>query len=461
MGDPLLIRTIGLFLPITALWLLWIWRKPGRGIATGALLACLWNVPTLLLLHSLAMHFDWWRFGVEGGLFLRIPVDLYLGWVLMWGAVPTLAFPRLNLALVVVIMLAIDFIVMPASAPVVQLSPHWLMGEALGLGICLVPARLLARWTANSRYLAARVTLLALGYMGLTFWVLPALILELTNGSWRSLIERPLWINSLGLQLLAVPAIPGLSAVQEFAARGGGTPIPFDSPKRLVTSGVYAYLSNPMQLSTSLTLIGWGILLESAWVAGAGVVALIFFAGLAAWNEGGEMKERYPEAWNSYRANVRPWWPRWRPCYPRGKVAHSFQPRLYVAESCPPCSALGRWLIRRGPIGLTLIPAEDHPSRDLLRLTYDPRDGTPSEEGVAAFARALEHIHLGWAFVGWTMRLPLVEPLSQLLVDAVGGGPRQIVRRTSKGEEGASGKKEIDNSDHTLISPSTGKKYRR
>ena len=56
-------------------------------------------------------------------------------------------------------------------------------------------------------------------------------------------------------------------------------------------------------------------------------------------------------------------------------------------------------------------------------------------EGVAAFARALEHIHLGWAFVGWTMRLPLVEPFLQLLVDAVGGGPRQIVRRPRQNEE--------------------------
>ena len=46
------------------------------------------------------------------------------------------------------------------------------------------------------------------------------------------------------------------------------------------------------------------------------------------------------------------------------------------------------------------------------------------EEGLAA----LEHIHLGWAFLGWTLRLPLVCPLAQWLVDASGGGPHHVTR---------------------------------
>ena len=447
MSDPLLIRTICLFLPITAVWLLWIWRKPDRRLATGALLACLWHVPTLLLLNQIAMHFDWWQFEAQGGLFLGIPVDFFIGWVLMSGAVPVLAFSRLNLILVLPIMLAVDLVVMPAAAPVVQISPDWLMGIAFGLAISLLPAQLLARWTANDNHLTARVTLVAIGYIGLIFWVLPTLILELTGGSWRPFIERPFWINSLGLQLLAVPAVLGLSAVQEFAARGGGTPIPFDPPKRLVTSGVYAFLANPMQLSTSLALIGWGILLESAGVVGAGVMALIFGFGLAAWSAGEDLSEHFGEAWNLYRRNVRYWWPSWRSWCP--SVQEDLpQPRLYVPEGCLPCSSLRSWITGRRPIGLTVVAAEEHPSRDLLRLTFDPRDGTPPEEGVAAFARALEHIHLGWAFIGWTMRLPLVEPLLQLLVDAVAGGPGQIVRRTSKKEKSASGTEVIKTCTH-------------
>lgn len=290
MNDPILIRTIGLLLPITALGVLWMWRRADHRLITGALLASLSTVPTLLLLNQLGMHFNWWQFEAQGGLFLGIPVDLFIGWVLLWGAIPAFTFPRLNLVLVIAVMLGIDLILMPAAAPVIQLQSGWWLREALGLSISLLPAQLLARWTANDRHLTNRVTILAFGYIGLSFWVLPNLILELTGGDWRSFIERPLWINSIGMQLLALPAVLGLSAVQEFAVRGGGTPIPFDPPKRLVTSGVYAYLANPMQLSTSFALFGWGILLESLWVASAGVMALIFGFGMAAWSAGEDLK---------------------------------------------------------------------------------------------------------------------------------------------------------------------------
>ena len=62
-------------------------------------------------------------------------------------------------------------------------------------------------------------------------------------------------------------------------------------------------------------------------------------------------------------------------------------------------------------------------------MTYDPLDGTAEEDGVAALARALEHIHLGWALVGWTMRLPLVKQLIQITADAVGAAPQPAPRR--------------------------------
>lgn len=58
-------------------------------------------------------------------------------------------------------------------------------------------------------------------------------------------------------------------------------------------------------------------------------------------------------------------------------------------------------------------------------MTYVGYDGTRAT-GVAAFARALEHINLGWAMLGWLIRLPILNPLIQLIVDASGGGPRDV-----------------------------------
>jgi hypothetical protein len=63
-------------------------------------------------------------------------------------------------------------------------------------------------------------------------------------------------------------------------------------------------------------------------------------------------------------------------------------------------------------------------------MTYDPMDGTAAEEGVCAFARGLEHLNLGWAYIGACMRLPLIRNVLQLLCDASGLGPQLIRRRT-------------------------------
>ena len=37
-----------------------------------------------------------------------------------------------------------------------------------------------------------------------------------------------------------------------------------------------------------------------------------------------------------------------------------------------------------------------------------------------------DHVHLGWAALGFFLRLPVVRPLMQLLVDASGGESRPI-----------------------------------
>lgn len=389
MLDSGVIRTLGLFVPLAIAAGLWLWRSPSPAERAAALLATLWNVPALLVVHLFATRSGWWQFDAQEGLLLGLPVDLYLGWAVLWGAIPSLAFPSLHLVLVAAIMLSGDLVFMPVASPAIEVGKNWLLGEVLGLGLCLAPAQLLSRWTSQDNHLAPRVVLQALCFAGLLLFVVPAIILEQTGGSWRPLLDRPAWINGLGLQLLALPVIVGLSAVQEFAERGKGTPVPYDPPKRLVTSGVYAYLANPMQVSMSILLAGWGIFLESALLTTAGFVSLAYSAGLASWDEGGQLAERCGAAWAAYRQAVRPWWPRWQP-YVQGHEGSSggAVARLYVAEGCAQCAELGRWVLRHRPIGLVIVAAEDHPNRDLYRLTYEAGDRSYETEGIAAFARA-------------------------------------------------------------------------
>lgn len=423
--DPyLLVRAASLYVTVVLTVGLWAWRPPSVRRVAGAVLACFWNLPVLLLIHVAAARFGWWEFDARGGLLLGMPVELYLAWAWLWGAAPALAFPALPLAAVVIVALGVDLVLMPAASPVLRLGPAWLVGEGIGLLVGLVPGQLLARWTARDERLTERAVLHALAFGGLLLFVLPAIVIEGSGGHWLNPLARPLWQISLIAQAIAIPALVGLSAVQEFATRGGGTPVPFDPPRRLVTTGVYAYIRNPMQLSAVVLLCLLGCALRNYWVSAAAVMAHFYSAGLAGWDEEEDLRQRFGEAWLSYRRHVRSWVPRFRPWY---RLDH--QPaHLFVAEGCGMCREVGGWFADRGPRQLAIVPADSHPARALTRITYEPGDGSPAATGVEAVARAFEHIHLGWALLGWLLRLPVICPFAQLLVDACGGEARMASR---------------------------------
>jgi protein-S-isoprenylcysteine O-methyltransferase Ste14 len=400
------------------------WRRPSSQQIGGAVLAAIWNVPILLALNVAAGPLGWWQFDASGGLLLGVPVDLYLSWAWIWGAVAALACPRLPLAFVVALALAFDLVLMPAAAPVLRPGPSWLIGEALGLAVGLVPGQLLARWTARQERLAGRVILQACAFAGLLFFVIPATAIEGSGGRWLNPFERPAWQLSLIVQILAVPAVLGLTAVQEFATRGAGTPVPFDPPGRLVTTGVYAYIRNPMQLSAVVVLFLLGVVLDNLWVSAAAIMAHFYAIGFAGWDEDEDLKRRFGSEWVAYRSRVRHWWPRARPSYRPDEPSA----RLLVLASCDMCREVGRWFRDRGARSLLIVPAEGSLADSLTRITYKPADGSPDVSGVEAIARALEHIHFGWAMLGWVLRLPGVCQCAQLLVDASGGEPRNLPR---------------------------------
>jgi len=419
MDRTFIIRALSLYAPVCACFAVWNWRRPAGAEATGALLATAWNVPALLALNSLASWFGWWHFHVQGAVFLGTPVDLWLGWSALWGAFAVLAFRRTPVWITCCFFASFDILVMPLCSPVVSLGRGWLIGEFLGLALCVVPAHYFARWSKARSHTGRRAAMQFVVFSSL--FVIGVLVAQ-------SVSQHPIAIN-LGkrstqfmLQLLFVIALPGLSAVQEFAVIGNGTPLPYDPPARLVTSGIYAYIANPMQTSTILLLLAIALALHSLWLLGAGVVAIIYCAGLAAWDEDSDLQQRYGAAFSEYRLHVRNWVPQWRPFIGTA--------RIYVSADCFKCSQMGSFLRELRPVNLETVPAEEHPSRDLQRMTYESSGGAVEEQGIAALARALEHVNFLWAFAGMTLRLPLVNALLQKIVDASGGGPFQVTRRS-------------------------------
>jgi protein-S-isoprenylcysteine O-methyltransferase Ste14 len=360
-------------------------------------------------------------FASGGVLFCGMPLELYLGWVLLWGVLPQMVFPRLGVGWSAVVMVGVDLVAMPLCGAVVRLGPRWLMGEAVAVVVVLVPALCVARWTREDRCLAIRAGMQVM-MAGMWFlYVIPELAFALRpGGGWRALMELSSWKRQVGLQVLMVMAVPGLGAVMEFAERGLGTPIPYDPPKRLVTSGIYRYIANPMQVSCAMVMLGWAAMLRSGWMAVAAVGSVVYSAGIAEWDEGQDLAERFGAEWREYRAAVRNWWPRWRP-YCAGRAA-----RIYIAASCGPCSELRAWLESRAPLGLEILDAEMLPSGSIRRMRYEMGDGSGAVDGVRALGRALEHLHLGWAVAGAALRLPGVWWGVQLLMDASGLGPRLL-----------------------------------
>jgi protein-S-isoprenylcysteine O-methyltransferase Ste14 len=430
---PILIRGCCLLLPIVLCLALVVLRQPSKKLVIGALLASLWSLTSLVALQSLVDYFHWWQFEAQGGVFFGIPVDLLVGWSLLWGAIPLFISIYLRLPVWLVIMLVFDLFFMPLCAPVLQLNKNWVIGELVFLIVCFVPAQLLGRWTIEGRKLFVRAFLQLICFSILFLFILPLIIFGQVGGDWKIMSTRPFWLNSLNIQLLAIPALLGVSALQEFALRGYGTPLPYDPPKRLVTSGFYRYVSNPMQVSMMLVLCGYGIMLNHFWLFFSGLVAFAYGIGLAGWDEKQDLSLRFGQDWVNYRKQVKNWIPLWRPW--QANIASTSEgqalplAKLYFDEGCNQCSQLAEWFKVRTPIGLSLIPAQDHPKQDLRRLTYDPCDGTSEEEGICAFARGLEHINFAWAFIGAFMRLPLIHQFIQLISDVTGGEPRQVCRR--------------------------------
>ncbi|MGG5260177.1 methyltransferase [Phycicoccus avicenniae] len=355
----------------------------------------------------------WWIFAPAPTTVLGMPVETSLGWALVWGALPVLAGGRpvlwwLGLAWV-------DVLVVPQLDPLVALGDGWLVGEAVLLLAVAAPALVLGWATFERRWLGARVVLQGLVFTGLFGWVAPTLALARDGLVWRDVLDHPMPVRVVLLVALVAFGVPTLAAVAELWRVGRGTPFPWDPPARLVTTGPYAYLHNPMQAGTVALLGVLAAAAGSVALALGVLVALVFSVAVAEPHERSGLAARWP-GHAAYRASVRGWLPRWRPVVTTPAT-------LWVSRSCGLCRSTGDAVRGLGPRGVVLGPAEEAPVR-LTRMRFS-EEGF-EDRGVAALARALERVSLPWAWVGWLVRLPMLDRAVQVVADACGLGPRDL-----------------------------------
>jgi hypothetical protein len=80
-----------LYVPVAIAAALWLHRPPRAGERAGIFFAFTWCAVSLLAVHAAALRFDWWRFDATGPGLFGFPVELQIGWAILWGVLPALA----------------------------------------------------------------------------------------------------------------------------------------------------------------------------------------------------------------------------------------------------------------------------------------------------------------------------------------------------------------------------------
>jgi protein-S-isoprenylcysteine O-methyltransferase Ste14 len=139
---------------------------------------------------------------------------------------------------------------------------------------------------------------------------------------WTSFVPR--WVagndafgevRPLGWIVIALGVVIAFWCALEFAWRGIGTPAPFDPPRRLVITGLYRWVRNPMYVGLGVILLGEAItfprltttmliMIAALWLA-----TTLFIIGF----EEPVLRSKFGDDYTAYCRHVRRWIPRLRP----------------------------------------------------------------------------------------------------------------------------------------------------
>ena len=120
-------------------------------------------------------------------------------------------------------------------------------------------------------------------------------------------IEFLRWV---GAALIVLGLFPLLSSFTRFALDGLGTPAPIAPPAKLVVTGFYSRVRNPIYVALLTILLGESLLFGDERVAVWGVLFWLFTFAIVVLQEEPSLRQQFGDEYRTYCENVPRWVPR-------------------------------------------------------------------------------------------------------------------------------------------------------
>lgn len=370
----------------------------------------LYIVISLPVVHYFCSNIlNFWVYQSEGSLVLGLPIDLYFDWVVVWGILPIVFTRTKYFWISTLVLFWIDLLIMPylAKMGILQLRPNWIIGESILISLVFMPSYYWARCYYEDKNASIRagfqvLMMIILVFVGLPYLLFSFELLQVVRFEWSSIL----------FQLLLIISFPALVATQYLVRIGKGTPFPRDPTQRLVMLGPYAYIRNPIQWTFTFIFLVLAIYHQSFYFLIGIIVSVCYVLGVSDKQEFPDMIYRFGMSYENYKKAVPAWKFLWRPiAIPKGKI--------YFDMECTNCSQISQWFLHQKTNNLEVCPSASFTSYNLQKVTYIDHYDT-HYEGISAISMALQHIHLGWATLGWFIGFPLVRYIFQSIVEALG-----------------------------------------
>ncbi len=119
--------------------------------------------------------------------------------------------------------------------------------------------------------------------------------------------------RAIGLMLI-IAGVPGVvDSFARFALEGLGTPAPIAPPQKLVATGLYRYVRNPIYIAVVAVIFGQALLFGDGRLLWYGALLWLFFHVWVVIIEEPTLKQTFGTEYESFRTNVPRWIPRLTP----------------------------------------------------------------------------------------------------------------------------------------------------